>query len=303
MTISTNKCFTSKDVENNDMNNMIKYCASQFYSFSIDELSQLGRNTFHAILSSETFAITSEDALLMILIELGSEYYEYWEYLELCFLSSEGISRFIDSFPFEKLTSKIWEGICDRLKQIHKDELRNHRFVWQMTSKILTTFPTVLNEFKSKQARLIYRGSDDGFGSSNFHSKCDGISNTITIILTTDDFIFGGFTPIPWDSTEGYRSEASGGSFLFSVKNPHNRDFGRIELAHPTYAIYSKSSYGPTFGYGHDIYIANHCNANSQSSTNVGYGYMNNTGINQYQVFTGTQHFTVKEIEVFTFID
>jgi hypothetical protein len=79
---------------------------------------------------------------------------------------------------------------------MQKNELRNHRFVWQMTSKILTTFPTVLNEFKSKQARLIYRGTDDGFGSSSFHSKCDGIANTITIILTTDDFIFGGFTPI-----------------------------------------------------------------------------------------------------------
>jgi hypothetical protein len=144
---------------------------------------------------------------------------------------------------------------------------------------------------------------DHGFSNSDFHWRCDGISNTITIIQTTEDFIFGGFTPIAWDSTSGYKADTSGRSFLFSVKNPHNRDFGRIGLKDPRYAIYCSSSTGPMFGNGYDIYVANGCNANTSSYTHLGCGYVNNTSINEYQVFTGKQHFTVKEIEVFTLID
>jgi hypothetical protein len=160
-----------------------------------------------------------------------------------------------------------------------------------------------LNELKPKQWTLLYRGSDHGFGSSDFHSKCDGKSNTIAIIQTTDDFIFGGFTPITWDSISQYKPDTSGRSFLFSVQNPHNHDFGRIGLKDPRFAIDCHSSYGPTFGNGSDIYVANGCNANTSSYTRLGIGYANNTGINEYQVFTGTQYFTVKEIEVFTLTD
>jgi hypothetical protein len=170
-------------------------------------------------------------------------------------------------------------------------------------SKIVTSIPTVLNELKPNKWKMIYRGSDHGFGSSDFHGRCDGISNTITIIQTTEDFIFGGFTPIAWDSSNTWKTDTSEQSFLFSVKNPHNRDFGRIGLKDPQKAICCYSSSGPTFGNGSAIYIANGCNANTNSSTRLGYGYVNNTGIDEYQVFTGKQHFTVKEIEVFTLIN
>ncbi len=48
---------------------------------------------------------------------------------------------------------------------------------------------------------LLYRGSRDGFGAANFHSKCDGHSNTLTILKAHGtSYIFGGFTSITWDS-------------------------------------------------------------------------------------------------------
>jgi hypothetical protein len=41
---------------------------------------------------------------------------------------------------------------------------------------------------------LLYRGTRDGFGSDDFHSKCDGHSNTLTIIKAKEsEFAFGGF--------------------------------------------------------------------------------------------------------------
>jgi hypothetical protein len=42
---------------------------------------------------------------------------------------------------------------------------------------------------------LLYRGTRDGFGAKDFHSKCDGRSNTLTIVKAFgSEFIFGGFT-------------------------------------------------------------------------------------------------------------
>ena len=53
-----------------------------------------------------------------------------------------------------------------------------------------------LCEFSLNQKwTLLYRGSEDGFGSFDFHSECDGQSKTLTIIRAEGtSYIFGGFT-------------------------------------------------------------------------------------------------------------
>ena len=51
-----------------------------------------------------------------------------------------------------------------------------------------------------KDIELLYRGSRDGFEARNFHDKCDNQGPTLTIIKSSDDFIFGGYTEINWDS-------------------------------------------------------------------------------------------------------
>jgi hypothetical protein len=167
---------------------------------------------------------------------------------------------------------------------------------------IVSSFPSVLKDLQDKQWELLYRGSRDGFGGKNFHEKCDGQSNTITMILTTEGFIFGGFTPIAWDSSNSSKADGSQKSFLFSVKNPHNIEGKKFSLTDSRYAIYCNSSYGPTFG-SHAIYIADNCNLNTSSNTYLGHSYANDTGIAGYQFCTGSQSFTVKEIEVFTVHD
>ena len=52
-----------------------------------------------------------------------------------------------------------------------------------------------LNSFcefsKNDSFSLIYRGSRDGFSAQNFHSKCDNIGKTLTIIKTNQSYIFG----------------------------------------------------------------------------------------------------------------
>jgi hypothetical protein len=70
-------------------------------------------------------------------------------------------------------------------------------------------------------------------------------------------------------------------------------------MASTANAIFCYSTYGPTFGNGYDIHVANGCNGNAGSYTNLGKAFTNVTGINGQQVFTGEQYFTVKELEVF----
>jgi hypothetical protein len=120
------------------------------------------------------------------------------------------------------------------------------------------------------------------------------------VIETTKGFIFGGFTPLVWDSTtNAYKSDSSQTSFLFSLKNARNSAPHKFRLSSGSNAINSVSSYGPTFGSGHNIYVSDGCNANASSYTNIGSAYVKDTGIAGNQVLAGEYNFTVKEIEIF----
>jgi hypothetical protein len=117
--------------------------------------------------------------------------------------------------------------------------------------------------------------------------------------LTTKGFIFGGFTPVAWDSSSGCKADSSQKSFVFSLKNPRNGEAKKFSISNSSYAIYCVSSHGPIFGSGFEIEVTSGCNGNTSSFTRLGSSYVNDTGIDGNHVFTGEQHFQVKEIEVF----
>jgi hypothetical protein len=49
--------------------------------------------------------------------------------------------------------------------------------------------------------------------------------------------------------------------------------------------------------------VADSCNQNTNNATYPGCDYVNDTGIDRGQVFTGQRNFTVKDIEVFSITD
>ena len=83
---------------------------------------------------------------------------------------------------------------------------------------------------------------------------CDNKGPTLSLIKTTAGHTFGGYTTISWDSSGNYKNDTQ--SFLFSVdkqiKYPIINNYGN--------AIYCYSSYGPTFGGGHDLHVADNSN-------------------------------------------
>jgi hypothetical protein len=69
-------------------------------------------------------------------------------------------------------------------------------------------------------------------------------------------------------------------------------------------ALYTESTYGPTFGYGHDFHIANNANANTGSYTNFGHTYRPPSGYSSSStkaknLLAGTYQFTPNEVETF----
>jgi hypothetical protein len=69
-----------------------------------------------------------------------------------------------------------------------------------MDSLIVSDFPSLFDEFRLKKWNLLWRGSRDGFDTGDFHSRCDGHANTVTLIEDVGGFVFGGFTPVEWES-------------------------------------------------------------------------------------------------------
>jgi hypothetical protein len=173
-------------------------------------------------------------------------------------------------------------------------------------SPIIADFQKLFEEFKKKQFTLLWRGSRDGFGVGDFHSRCDGHPNTLTVILDTNGNIFGGFTPVECESREWegdgsniYKGDQSLKSFLFTLKNPHNFPARRFALKaeKKDLAFDCDSDLGPHFC---DIYVWDNCNANNGSRTSLfGNSYTNDTGLDGKTFFTGSHKFQVKEIEVF----
>jgi hypothetical protein len=145
---------------------------------------------------------------------------------------------------------------------------------------------------------LLYRGTRDGFGASDFHRLCDNKGATVVLVRSSEGWVFGGYTPLPWNSSGSYQNDSSGTSFLFTLKNPHGTSPQKFALKLPQYAIECIPSYSPTFGRGWDLYISDRCNANTSSHTNFPSSYQD-TGGRGKETFCGHHTFAVSEIEVF----
>ena len=96
----------------------------------------------------------------------------------------------------------------------------------------------------------------------------------------------------------GYRSTDK--AFIYSLRNKEGlRPFKSIVKV-PSQAIYMNSGYGPTFGGGHNIYIADMANGNANSYAQLTYWYNLPSGVNDSRtILAGSFRFTPDEVEVF----
>ncbi len=148
----------------------------------------------------------------------------------------------------------------------------------------------------------MYRASRDGFSGKDFHSRCDRIENSLTVIKSESGNVFGGYTEKAWTSNNQYDRDPN--AFLFSLINKENRPFKVICSDGGKDAIFCGSSYGPTFGKNQsDIYIANNSNTNSGQS-NLGNTYKHPdypVGTEKAKnILAGSYQFKTTEIETYS---
>lgn len=99
----------------------------------------------------------------------------------------------LDKYKYSLIGNKDYEFLISRVKEFDLFVSYSRRFSNIIDRKkfvelmYLCEFPVNL-EFK-----LIYRATEHGFSATKFHQKCDGISNTLTIIKTTVGNVFGGY--------------------------------------------------------------------------------------------------------------
>jgi len=136
----------------------------------------------------------------------------------------------------------------------------------------------------------------------------------VVVVQTTTGHIFGGYTTLTWTSSGNYGIDPK--AFLFKLREPkmnskkwkketkaQQKTFGKtwkipgkFDCHTTSSSVNYNSSYGPTFGGGHDFYLCNSCNTQSSSYSNAGTSYScprSNTFL------AGSYNFTVKEYEVF----
>jgi hypothetical protein len=123
----------------------------------------------------------------------------------------------------------------------------------------------ILREFLGKHFSLLWRGSCNGFSAKTYHSCCNHHAPTRTLILRRDGNVFGGSTPVRWDSRSNWKSDNGLKSFLLFAQECFNDD----------------------------------CNASTNSCTSLAHSLANDTGLDGTTIFTGSFSFQVNEIEVF----
>ena len=222
------------------------------------------------------------------------------EFVNKIYLENEELKKKIEELQLdrEKLKNKLEENQknfeektkkqTERIKNLFKDSA----IVRLDEKKMIDEWIDPYSE-KNITSELLFRTSIDGDNATTFHNKCNGKGPTITFVKTTAGKRIGGFTMISWTSSNNFKEDRD--AFIFSLDSHQKfiqyRNFGN--------AINDNSGYGPSFGNGNDLYIANGCKGNTSSYCNSNYSY---NFYNSYNLInTGNQQtaFQVADYEVY----
>ena len=164
---------------------------------------------------------------------------------------------------------------------------------------------TLTSHTTDRKLSLLYQATRDGFSAANFHAKCDKKGATVTLVKTTEGYVFGGYTDQSWQNKKSWtylnlnKFVSSSRAFLFSFVNPSGHSPIKLPLTDPGHhevAIYCDHKKGPTFG-GTDLILRGDRTRNG--FCRLGNAYTLPPGQQAETFLTEASSFTVSEIEVF----
>ncbi|KAL9961572.1 hypothetical protein ACROYT_G030534 [Oculina patagonica] len=279
------------------------YWAGEMVTFACDTGYQLEGPTTRLCLENGNWSnvvptchlLCNEPAPLENGYRIGSE---FWEGKNVTYKCNKGYRL---RGPFVRVCNEIgnWteeEPTCEGPEFEPSEILLNKTEYWELLKGWLDPVSTLPSKWK-----LCYRATDHGWSASTFHSQCNSLGPSVTFIRV-GEYIFGGYTDRDWHSGSSYTDSTY--SFIFSFKNHYGLEPFKLHVKKYSNAIYGNSGYGPTFGAGHDIYIANSAGSNTNSYSNLGSTYVQLAGYRYgsseaQSVFAGSYKFQPHEVEVF----
>ena len=134
-------------------------------------------------------------------------------------------------------------------------------------------------EKRKIMSKLLYKASVDGDNYKIFHQKCDNQGQTVTIIKSEQNKIFGIFSKVNWDINNKTKTNWSDSAFLFSLEMREYYTFSNV--------FHSFKDYGPNLSsYSEEkfvFYISNLCLHNNNSFISNEYKGINN-GVNNFKI-------------------
>jgi len=152
---------------------------------------------------------------------------------------------------------------------------------------------------KESKLKLLYRGSRDGFGVSDFNNKYEKQGPTVTKNKNEKNQVFNGFTTQSWSSSNEWKRDSE--AFLYFLRSSNTKQKPQkwaIKAGCEENAIYGSSSHGPRFGGGADLILHNNCNSNNSNKRS----YNNPSSYNgptSNDVLAGESYFLVRDYEVY----
>jgi len=107
---------------------------------------------------------------------------------------------------------------------------------------------------------LLFRMSRDGTSTAAFHKACDGFAPIFIVIKATNGYIATAYTNVPYTSrfVDNYVAAAPGSNWLNNLWNGSSTSLTKYyNTSNPNGSLYDYEGHGPTFGYGHDMYLTN----------------------------------------------
>lgn len=189
-------------------------------------------------------------------------------------------------------------------------QYENTLFQWLQSNSFTNN---VINSNKEITMQLLYRASRDGFSIEAFQNTCYNKGSTLTIIRSSNGYIFGGFASSSWGNQMSpycnIQLIRDPRAFIFTLKNPSNLLPTKFISNNYGLELFCSNNCGPAFGY--QLSASNQllppiCDIICMSGNPTGAAgqigfpsqYIDTTGLG-CNVFTGSKDFIAAEIEVF----
>ena len=164
---------------------------------------------------------------------------------------------------------------------ILKDIIKEQEEIELVVNKISEKYP-------GSTYKLLYKGSRDGDGANDFHSKCDEAEKTLIIVEDNYGNRFGGFTTQDWGGQ--YLQKKDDEAFIFSIDKKKVYDVIPNQNAIGCYP-----NFGPVF-FGCQIRIYDNFLTRGGTTYKKGLNYYTTE---DFELTNGNQNFGVRDIEVY----